>query len=488
MFVVSLLVIASILISIPAIQIKIIRKITEPVFQEIGHKLSLDFVSIRWFDTILISGIEIQDTKDHAMIKVDRLILDFKLTELLANNSIYFDKAILQGVNVEMLDNAPDNKFNINYFIDAIRIALAPKTPRADPRIFKTDKIIITNGRFKMYRNDVDVITTRFDQNHFTLLDVDARLSNFVLVPGVIDFSVQSLQCQDSASLLQVKDLVTNFKNTRQSMVFQNMELTAGNSRLVQSMVFNFKQPSSLRYFVDSVNLTVNVKESQIYSKDLGIFAPSVKKYNDYYRLSGFMEGPVNRFNAQDITLRFGRNSVLRGYVSMNGLPFISETFIDAKITEGEVQTFDLGPYISNATLESIMKFGVVNLAGGFSGFPGDFVSNASFNTQIGNFNTDINLKLGASPNEVPSYSGKLETQGFDLGILLSDTLLYQQLDMKGSIRGSGFSRDKARFYLISDISRIGINGYDYQNISTNASMAEGFFNGNLIIGSKSEF
>ncbi len=71
---------------------------------------------------------------------------------------------------------------------------------------------------------------------------------------------------------------------------------------------------------------------------------------------------------------------------------------------------------------------------------------------------------------------------GFNLGILLSDTSLYQQLDMTGSIRGSGFSRDQARFNLISEISRLGINGYDYQRISTNATMAEGFFNGNLII------
>ena len=64
----------------------------------------------------------------------------------------------------------------------------------------------------------------------------------------------------------------------------------------------------------------------------------------------------------------------------------------------------------------------------------------------------------------------------------MGDTLLYQNIDMDGSIRGSGFARDNAKFDLVSTISRLGVNGYDYKNITTDATLAEQFFNGNLRI------
>jgi hypothetical protein len=424
----------------------------------------------------------VYDTKNEVMIKVDRLILDFKLGELITSNRVNLDKAILQGASVDMLKNGPDGQFNLNFFIDEIKDKLIKKKPRKEGKIFHTDKIILSNSRFRMFRDDKAFITHRFDQYHFTIKDLDANLSDFMVDRGEIAFEVTELQCIDSATSLDVKDLQTKFKYTRQSMVFQNMEMKAGRSTISQSMVFSYLQPSSVKEFVDSVKITTNVKKSVIYSKDLAHFAPSLKKYNEFYHLQGFLEGPVKRFNAQNITLRFGLRSELKGYISMYGLPDFEETFIDAKITEGTINVYDLASYMSENSLENISKFGTVKIQGGFSGFPVDFVSNAAFETEIGNFDTDINLKLGTSPNDKPAYSGKLLTENFNLGVFLGDTALFQQLDLNGSINGSGFSSEDARFDLISNIRRLGLNGYEYQNIQTDAILAEQFFNGNLVI------
>ena len=265
-------------------------------------------------------------------------------------------------------------------------------------------------------------------------------------------------------------------------MAFQNMILKAGRSSLSQSMVFNYLQPSSVKEFVDSVNITANVKNSVIHSQDLAHFAPALKKYNAYYKMKGFIEGPVNKFHAKDIALEFGKKSELHGYISMYGLPNIEETFINAKINKGDVFVDDLSPYMSAENLESARKFGVIKLQGRFSGFPDDFVSDGSFNTHIGEFETDINLKIGKRDNQRSSYSGKLMTRNFDLGTFLGDTANFQYLDLDGSINGSGFSREEAKFDLVSTISRIGIKGYNYENIKTDAVLANQFFNGNINI------
>jgi hypothetical protein len=482
LFLLSTLIIVVVLISIPAVQTTIINRISDKVFEKINHNIDIEYINIRWFDTVLIQGLLVYDTKNHQMIKMDRLILDFKLGELITKSSINLDKAILQGASVVMINNAPEGQFNLNFFIDEIKTKLVKEKKNKKAKIFHTDKIILTDGRFKMFRNDREIISNRFDQFHFTLENLEANLTDFILQPGIIDFQVDELQCVDSATGLDVKQLQTKFQYTRQSMIFQNMELKAGRTTISQSMVFDYLQPSSIKEFVDSVKITANVKKSLIYSKDLGLFAPALQKYNEYYHFEGFIEGPVNRFNIKNINLRFGLRSELKGYVSMYGLPDIDETFIDAKITEGQVNAGDLAPYANESSMENLQKFGLVRVKGGFAGFPGDFVSNATFDTQIGSFDTDINLKLGKKTNERPTYSGKLSTRNFDLGVLLGDTVIAQTIDMKGSISGSGFTTDDARFYLISTINRIGIKGYDYHNIKTDATLAEQFFNGNLVI------
>ncbi|MCG8308821.1 MAG: translocation/assembly module TamB domain-containing protein [Cytophagales bacterium] len=478
----ALLFLASIVISIPAVQTKIINKLSDSTFDKINHNLDIEYINIRWFDTILIKGLLIYDTKNKKMVKADRVILDFKLGELITKNSINFDKAIFQGLSVQMLRNAPEDQFNFNFFIDQIKKHILKKKPGKKGREFVTDKIVLTNSGFKIHRDDKELITHRFDQYHFTLKELEAGLTDFMIKPGMISFTVDDLQCIDSATGLDIRELKTKFVYTRQSMVFQNMDFKAGKSSVTQSMVFNYLQPSSVKEFVDSVKITANVKKSIIHSDDLAHFAPSLRKYNEYYRLKGYVEGPVNRFNAKNITLEFGRKSALKGYLSMYGLPNFNETFISAKINSGKVYIDDLKGYMTAETFGNLEKFGVVNLNGRFSGFPGDFVSMASFKTNIGDFDTDINLKIEESDRSKSTYSGKLKTRNFDLGTFLKDTAVFQFLDLNGSINGRGFARENARFDLVSTISRIGIKGYDYQNIKTDAVLAEQFFNGNLII------
>ncbi len=474
---------ATIIISIPAVQTVLINNISDRIFKKIGHDIDIGYINIRWFDTILIRDLLIYDTKNHAMVKADQLILDFKFTDLISDTGINFDNAILQGASVEMFKNAPGGQFNLNFFIDEIKRKLIKKKPGRKPKDFITDKIILTDSRFKMFRDDREIITERFDQYHFTVENIDASITDFSVLPGgIMDFKVNELQCVDSATGMNIRSLKMRFHYTRQSMAFQNMEMKFGISSISQSMVFSYKQPSSLKEFVDSVKITANVKKSIIYTKDLGHFAPGLKKYNDFYRLKGFLEGPVNRFAAKNIILRFGDRSELRGYISMYGLPLFEETFISAKIRQGDLNLRDLTRYISDESYQSIKKFGNVKFSGGFSGFPGDFVSNASFETDIGKLVTDINLKIGDGKTEKTTYSGRLKTENFDLGIFFDDTLHYQLLDMDGSINGSGFKRENAKFNLVSTIRRIGINGYEYQNIKTDATLAEQFFNGNLNI------
>ncbi len=468
------------IISIPYVQTMIIQKLTTSIFDKIDHEVSIDYINISWFDTILLRNVRIKDTQNRTMVNVERIILDFKIIELIGENSINFDKAILVGPDMDMRRNAPDNQFNFTYFIDRIKQDLSREDPRGTA--FVIDDVVLKNGEYQLFSSDKELITNRFDHYHFILQGLDAQLGSFLIKPGHISFQVKNLQCIDSASGLNVSGLETRFIFTRKSMVFQNMTASFGKSTISQSMVFNYLQPSSLKYFEDSVNITSNIKSSLLHSSDLGQFVPSVKKYEQYYRVKGFIEGPVHRFNANNLNIEFGGSSRLEGYISLYGMPNLKETFINAKINTATFNVEDLAPYMDQASLDRAMKFGVVHFDGRFSGFLNDFVSNGVFDTDLGHIETDINLKIKTKEQGLSTYSGRLMTRDFDLGQFLADTATYQMLDLNGQIKGMGFTKENAQFTLKSKIDRLGIKKYNYQNIRTDAAMADQFFNGQLII------
>ncbi len=469
------------IINIPYIQTRIIQYSTDKVLLKIGHRLSLDYINIRWFDTIIIRDLDIWDPAGKKMVHIDKMILDFKLLRLITGANINFDQAILIGPDVEMYNDGPNKEFNLNFFIYKIKSEFE-KSSGKPGKAFLIDKVIIKNGRYKLFRLDKELIANRFDQYHFTLKNLNAELGSFLIKKGLTSFDARKLQCVDSSSNLNIKQLSAHYEYTAHSMVFQELDAEIGKSRLKESMVFNYLQPSSLKYFTDSVKIVASIKRSDIHSSDLGKFIPAIKSYNQLYHLNGFLEGKISRMNAKNLTIGFGRSSRIFGFIDTYGLPNLQETFINAQITTSSINVADLAAYTTEENLQRLKKFGRMKVKGRFSGFLNDFVSNGSFQTDIGEFDTDINLKINNADPGASTYSGKLVTQNFDLGVFLGDTTTFQIVDLNGQIRGKGFTKGKARFDLKSEISRLGYKHYDYQNIYTDATFANEFFNGTLII------
>ncbi len=473
----------AIAINLPIVQDVLVKKVTAFIMEKAGHRSTLQGVSINWFDTIELHGITIYDSRDKPMIEAKRIDLDFRLLNLLADQRINFDKGVLEEARVTMTRNAPDDQFNFTYFIDKIKEELSREKKQKSARKFVITDLELINSVFSLDNTGRDSLAAhRFDHNHFILKGLSGHLSDFTLIPGEIIFQANKLTGYDSATDLRIEHLSVNYHFTRQSMVFQNMDLGIGESTIENSMIFEYDNPQALKDFVQNVKITTNIKKSLVNVRDVGYFAPSLQKYDQYFRLTGYYEGQVNRFNTKNLVLEFGRNSRIEGYFNMYGLPNFFETFINANITNANLNVYDLAPFLRQEDIENIAKFGRVNFSGRFSGFPNDFVSDGFFRTGIGNFDTDINVKIHHEDKNASTYSGRLKTENINLGLLLEDTLTYQNLAFSGKLSGTGFTRSSANLQLDASIKRLGYKGYEYQNIVTNARLKDNFFSGELKI------
>ena len=58
-------------------------------------------------------------------------------------------------------------------------------------------------------------------------------------------------------------------------------------------------------------------------------FAPQLKDWKKRIQIKGTVKGTVDNLNAKDIIIQAGKDTYLRGNVSMAGLPDINKTYID---------------------------------------------------------------------------------------------------------------------------------------------------------------
>ena len=164
----------------------------------------------------------------------------------------------------------------------------------------------------------------------------------------------------------------------------------------------------------------------------------------------------------------------------MDGLPNINETFMIINLRNSAVDPADLAFLFNENTMERLSPMGRLTLNGQFLGYPTDFVAKGDFSGNLGAIRSDINFKVNEKDIDKSVYSGNLSLKSFDLGTYLKDTATFQRVSMDGHIVGSGLTQLTADFRLDGRVHSVGIKGYNYKNIITNARVASQRFDGFL--------
>ncbi|MBX9851980.1 MAG: translocation/assembly module TamB, partial [Cytophagaceae bacterium] len=327
-----------------------------------------------------------------------------------------------------------------------------------------------------------EIITEGFDHNHFSFEKINAQVTNLRIILDTFQIQVNKLSAFEPNIKLPVYELNTLFTITKRDMTFEKLYAQIGQSTVKDYIRFNYNNINDLSDFNNKVEVVAYLNECQLDFENLKEFAPGLKPYRDFVRLSGFFKGEVSDFTVKDMDLYFGNGSHISGRISFNGLPDFEETFLEFKFKNLKVEAADLKQYLDQQSNFVLAKFGYISGNGDFIGFPQDFVAHGAFNSGLGKFTSDIQLNA-TKEDERAKYKGTLKTYAFDLGRLMDIPDKVQLLDMDGEIEGVGFSMENAEIKnLNATISRIGLNNYDYKNIKTNARLSKREFNGEIAV------
>ena len=442
-----------------------------------GYRSEIGYANIRWFNSVTLDDLTVYDQNDIEMIDVEELVVSFKLKNLFGDKTIALNEAWLNRASVKLRNEGEDG-LNIDNWVGKITdLTSNPNDTTPASSTFSIDKITLLNSDFSLSDARKDSISNGFDYNHFRLNNLRAEIRNLESIGQDFKIELDFLTAKDEASGLEIERLETVFRTSLKQMSFTELDLVIGKSRIRDSVVFNFEDPSDMSEFITDVDFNVNFNNSILHSDELSQFVPEFDQYDQQIEIDGRFNGRINSFESENFMIAFGKSSKFSGRLDIEGLPNIDETIFDIDLDDSFLKATDIEQFINDRTFSIANKFGLVKLNGQYDGLIKNFVADGAFETAIGELNT--NIQLNFPQQDLPSYKGALTMKNFDVGTLTEDST-FQKVNLNGSIEGKGFTIEDANFKLDAAISKIGILGYNYVNIITNGTFAQSFFSGEI--------
>ncbi len=479
-----LLISSFLILQFPPVQENLANRFLNDFSKKTGFKSTITGLRILWFDRLELEGVTILDPANSEMITAKKILINYSFTHLLQGKNVNIDGLIVDSAHVSIhriSEYDTSSNLNINVFVNRINEAYAANGGSGKSPQINLGEALLTQSVFTFNDSKQDSINYGFDYNHFKVDIDEAQLQNFMILGDTTEFNVQTLIAKDRKTELKIKQLSTFFRISQRAMEFKGLKLYANESFISDTVIFHYAKQTDLNDFNNLVTIEANLANTIIEPSDIALFAPAMRKVTQPLHISGKLNGKVNRFKVTRMDIGLG-NTNLKGSIDLDGLPNTEETFIILNLSDSRIDFNDIAFLINENALNRLTPMGMHTLRGQFVGYPSDFVANGSFSSKVGRVTSDINFKLNEEDFNKSTYSGKLQLTDFDLGAYFNDTTTFQKINLNGKISGKGLTAQTADFTLDGKITSIGLKGYNYSKIETNAHFASEFFSGFLKI------
>ncbi|WP_235297992.1 translocation/assembly module TamB domain-containing protein [Portibacter marinus] len=426
----------------------------------VPYDLTFDKINVNGAQIALKEkGFEPADTFDSRYIDINNLQLSL--------SDLHLNDQELEG-SIDELHFNLNNKFQLNDLNSKI--------------VFTDQTLSIQNLNIDLPNSKVNASLETNYQNLQSLSELDSKTQVKLDIPG-INLSFKDLQyfvSLDALGPFQDKVLEANgsASGTFANLKLDKLHLAAGNTVL------------------DANGRIKNLSNTE----NIGIQNFKISGKADYEEYALFLPNDTIKRQMEeigDISFNLRGTGNLQSMMVEN-LEIYTESLAEAKfsgklenLTDTDALKYDVKIHhittgYQDATIfvdslpDMIKKFDTITYAGTAKGDLYDITLDGSFNTSLGDMETDLSILFNEDYDDA-AYQGRLQLEDFQLGELLEDDSI-GRISMTANIDGSGLDTESIRTELDGVISKLEYNGYTYQNIEVDGLVDGMEFSGKMNI------
>ena len=469
-----------------AVQNYIARRITTYLSKELKTKVEVGGIDISWFLHVVLENVAVQDLHHKNLLNIARLDFDFSKINFY-QRKIIIKELSLHKANVDLVTYKGDSVMNLQFLVDYFT---STDTTHVNPsRPWNVDLQLLSMKQSHFLYQDqryMHPVGKGMDYSNIDISNLDLIIDRLSKAGDTINGNIKHLSCNELSGLI-VHNLAAGVQLCSRSLQMTNVALVTNNSNLSLDLMFRYPNYSGFLYFVDSVNMAIDIRPSVLNLQDISYFAPALDGMDDEIKLSGTATGPVSSLKAKDLNLAFGKITRFVGDISLKGLPDVEETFIQLKIKAFTTSSADLASFrlpgdsvVNKLVLPAQLdELGKIKVKGIFTGFYNDFVADANFNTDAGDLKTDLLLKDNAETGLL-EYDGHVMAHHFDVGKLLDMEKYAGKTSLNIEIKGKGITAETVDLDIIGTADSIDFYGNNFDKAVINGRLVKKTFDGSL--------
>lgn len=465
----------------------IARRLASYLSGELHTKITIDRVSIQFVQSVNLEGVYIEDQQQDTLLYAKKISLTFKdlSTEkrILAIDKLSLDNTFFRLVHYKGKEH--DNLyFLLSYFSSPTPVV---SDTSLVPWKLSISSLSLKNVRFKNLNENDTVSPVGLEFSNLALDGITGQLNKISFVNDSIFATINQLKFHDHSGFT-VDEFSAIAKVSSNQIRAENLVIRSPHTNIKGNLTFDYDSFPCFEEFTKQIQWKSNFENSTVSFSDIAYFAHDLWGMDDSVKIDGNFKGSVNRFKGKNATLRWGKSSYFKGNLSMTGLPYIEDTYMDIQAdaiqtNQQDIASIPLPPFNENHTVDvpdNLKELGEVVFKGKFTGFFSDFVAYGNITTALGYINSDINLKYDPK-SKVSVYSGHLAAHDFDVGrvAMIKDM---GKITFNADIKGKGLKLNDVDARMTGMVESLEYKNYQYHSIKVDGEIAKKLFNGAVTV------
>lgn len=277
--------------------------------KNLNAKFEIGQIKFNTFTKIELVDVYMYDQKDSILFGVPYLKVKIKNIDPFSKPfSMDFKDAIIEKPYMNMRKYQGDTVLNINYISQYFSRNREKKS--STPHII-IKNLKINDGTIKYIDENFPVYDSTFNYQAMEFENLNLWITDFKMTDNInINVKINSLSTQEKYGM-QLKHLDCDFSINNNSFSMSNAHLITPNSYLNADIIFNYNSFNSFKSFVDSVEMNMYFRPSNLSFVDISFFAPEVRGVYIPVRLYGSVNGYANDLRSNNLKLIIGKSSIM---------------------------------------------------------------------------------------------------------------------------------------------------------------------------------
>ena len=470
----------------PIIQRFAVRFVGGYLSEKTGADIKVGRIAVSPDFRVFVDDVSVKDLNDNTLAKIGRLRTKIHITELL-EGKLHLDYVEMSDAEANLIRYAGEDGFNFKFLADFFSSGeKKEKDPNKKPMSIFIDRISLKNTDFQMWnQNKADSLKTaqnRIDYAHLDLDGINLEAKHFALVGDSVFAVVEKLSAKEQCGL-DLKHFQSDVTVCQKGIFLKDMQMETNNSLFHLDLDMKYNGYSAFKHFVDSVEFDADIHPTDVLLSDIGYFASVMNKMPNRLNFQGRFSGPIEHFSVDDMNVKFGKETTIKGSLKMHPLNFMNGEH-ELNIKNMHFSYDDLTRFHIPSKTETIplpekmstLKSGDIKL--NFKGSYNDFVSNVSLVSDIGNVEANVTRNRHADGSNL--FYGDINSHGIDAGMIANASNIVGKLDMNAEFSAYFPKNGTPDFSLNGQINDADLLGNHIDIVELNGDMKENRFDGKL--------